>query len=1454
MFFTLPLRTFLVFNLLFYVMMDLCSMPPQTFYLSFDKGLNADFAIGDAVVVKNSDTAFVPGLSGQALHIGEDGVLCYRTKGNISAAAGTLSVWIKLDWTPAGSGCWPDRTAGKEPFRKTYHGLFFASDSLKAEINTALKYGFEYFIINQIFAHDWNHYAFTWENNVITAFLNGRMLSRAKYSEKTFGELLSLGSSSSRNLGLNGAMDELNIYDKALSADEIMKLYCRYFPVNVELMDYAAEEGKPTSFRMRFINHSGDGQEKNFRLVVKDSQNGKFLSDESFTIRLKEGESLIRKLEFTPPKAGEYRVAMSCNSVPMASWDLIAIPSKRISDSMPLSETGEVRMKLIESIDCTRDYPDDKYRDDGHCRVTSSKAGTYRESSLRKINSGFAYRVKVKNIGHPHWLEIEYPDDCDRMFFVAVYPYTKYFDRVMSNGNLDTIGVISGGEHPVSHTMQRKRLLFWPDSTELMVVCGSYSSSEAPVALAKINVYENEGSLPALKMHYPEGLPRRVAGIWQEDPTMEAYNWFNRPECYPRINLDFWRIKAERMVQYQRFMGIGQWSFLVMDYFGDKTGLNYQLYSSYISSFSGYIPGWSDVLSRTFDREGIPFMVELNHRYRFEKKLSEGSMGAVIGEEHYSRNLPDALNRGERAIEQFSGTGKFKLSSLNPLHPIAQEGWLKMIRAYRDKFGIYQQFRGINIISPVQLCFDNADSGVGDWNIAAFEKDNGIKIPVDPKSPQRMQMRLDWLKKNAWNQWLDWRCAKIRDFYVRMLAELNAGTSGRMILARMIIPSADNYISSELASGRKAKNLHELYRECGVDLTMLGKVDGLLVMPEIAPNRSRVMPERSDDESYYVFSPELTGVFERGGKASVLIARHCNLEVYWTVGKTLIKSLWWKTGTFIYDNMSVESYSTAYPNNRYVMEHMAWALAEIDPVLIDHGWWGCPENGSPELFQPFYQAYQSIPALDFARGRGSNDPVALRYLNSSSGNWFYLVNKSSSPLEIAVNTGRPDISLSDVVSSMRYQTANDGKFKLKMKGFEVRVFRSSAPLDKPAVGLMSASEDILRVKETLVLLNRQLQIYEKIFGGKDEAVIRIIRSAEDYFKAGKYCLAEHRLRSRAIKRMQEELACNLKYTMTSDGKLRLSYVNINARPVSGSIRIRSSNLWQISEPNELVFKDLKPGECFTGTVSFNAPYLAHDCKYRFGIEVALDGENATTRTIEICPYLSMWNNGQIKIDADLSDWSHNTSWYKLDSERHLLTRKPMHDKSSWQAKFAWNWTRDGLCLAVVVKDKEAVFPAERNASMWMNDSLQIYLDPRNNKSRNYDSDDLVFQVAMVDGKAAAWCEHGSDNATGEVEAEVRRDGNKTVYEIFFSRKLLSGLDMNNDSMAGFSLLVNNRDMGNDGEVFSCLSPSKQSPYLNPAAWRDLLLITENPVRATAYVYGQPVPAAGASGTRIFPIG
>ena len=1087
----------------------------ETMYLSFDRSCEAEIAFGSKNPVENSGAQPVPGIRGNGVLLGNAARLAYLADKHLRPESGSVSLWARLEKTPEGVGGWPDRAIAPEPPRKSYH-LFFGWGAL--EIATATEKGF---VLNRMFAGDWIHLALTWSGADARQhlFLNGRRVYSAPYAAPgQAGEKILLGSETWDRLGLDGVLDEVKIFDKALTEAEVCRIYSGLNPVTPVLADYAGFAGRENIYRVRFVNISTNEVKKEFTLSVYPKAGRNSLYDRKFRVNLAPGQSAWEEFVFTPPEAIAYRMVFS-DGIIQRTYETAALPAESITEAMPLSADGAAAMRLVEEIDCAAVDSADKYRDDGHCRVVNSPIGKYRETTLRETNAGFAYRFRIRKaaVGKPHYLEVEYPDDKSRIFSVSVFQFA--YDRVDGSGCLDTMGILTGGNHPLTRQKQCKKLLFWPDRENFMAVFSAFcprGDSMGPAA-CKIRLHELQEQLPRLQVNLPESLPQREFGIWEEDPTMLAGNWFNRPEAYGRkVDLDFWRIKAERALQYLRHSGKNRWSMLLFDYYGDNSGsMSYLLPDSPLTSCAGRLPGWADVFALVFEREGVPFFIELNHR---AMRSGAGALDPLLGPDGLAKSTAEAVARGEKAVELFSSGDTVALHAneplLDPLHPAVQEAFRKVIAAYARKFGKYKSFAGINIVSPLDISFQSEEYGYGDFTTGLFERECKVSLPVPRNDPQRFSKRCKYLEENCREKWITWRCEKIRDFYKMLADTLNEGAPGRRIIARCML-GMENPLAAQLAQGPIATALRDVYRGRGLDLEMLDRINGLVFLPEIAPNLSRVNPEYAHDEQYYNSSPEFAALFDNCRRPAILIQQHANLEIYPDISRTRINSFWWPVGTYIINNMQLGTYSTPQPDNIYLLENLAWVLAEIDPVFIDHGFWGSPENGAMELYQRFHRAYLSIPAVKYDKVPG--DPAVVRF----HANWFYVVNKAFYPVRVSFGIGAQNKTAVNAVTGE--EVTLGGRFERELKGHEVLVFRCPGSVAISGFSQEIPAEQKERLEKLADAWRDKLQRYEGRFG-RHVTAEAIIGAAEQYLKNREYTRCEARLQTEVLRKMEQELA------------------------------------------------------------------------------------------------------------------------------------------------------------------------------------------------------------------------------------------------------------------------------------------------------------------------------------------
>ncbi len=192
--------------------------------------------------------------------------------------------------------------------------------------------------------------------------------------------------------------------------------------------------------------------------------------------------------------------------------------------SLPGSVGEQRRGRLLASVDCTKDYPSERYFCYGSTKVVESAAGRYREAEA-KPQTRFGYRFQLEHIGRPHLTVVRYPDDKRR--YMCIMDGTSY--------DLST-GVFTGYAQPVSGKMLELRQVFWPRWTDCSITFLTWGEGE-PAAVSGFEIYELD-DLPAFPVPGDPGDgSRRELGIQYEDPcgTSASEGAMNREEWLDRI-------------------------------------------------------------------------------------------------------------------------------------------------------------------------------------------------------------------------------------------------------------------------------------------------------------------------------------------------------------------------------------------------------------------------------------------------------------------------------------------------------------------------------------------------------------------------------------------------------------------------------------------------------------------------------------------------------------------------------------------------------------------------------------------------------------------------------------------------------------------------------------------------------------------------------------------------------
>ncbi|MCK6512915.1 PKD domain-containing protein [Myxococcota bacterium] len=167
---------------------------------------------------------------------------------------------------------------------------------------------------------------------------------------------------------------------------------------------------------------------------------------------------------------------------------------------------------------------------------------------------------------------------------------------------------------------------------------------------------------------------------------------------------------------------------------------------------------------------------------------------------------------------------------------------------------------------------------------------------------------------------------------------------------------------------------------------------------------------------------------------------------------------------------------------------------------------------------------------------------------------------------------------------------------------------------------------------------------------------------------------------------------------------------------------------------------------------------------------------------------------QVVIDGDLPEWSGATA-VRLDGKSYVKLTADRAGDADLSVEFWWMWSSQGLYFAARVKDDQHVNNASPG-TLWMGDSLQVALDADADRAGpNYDIDgDYEYGLALLGGKVESErtvIPQGANPAN--LQAVIKRQGDTTIYEIFFPSASISPLKLQSNAVFFMSLLFNDDD-------------------------------------------------------------
>ena len=982
--------------------------PELLFHAPFDGSAKAAFAKGAAAPVKEANLEYAPGKHGEAVRLSSalKSMLAYEAAGNLNHKCGTVAFWFKHEW-PETKQLGIDDATGRERWRSILHApvenkhpgdgeLYFwwwrnAMRVDRGDLDNRYM-GFWQSAVKET-PGVWRHYVLTWDDFGSRLYIDGNgggvsdSLSpqREALAVKDPLEFDRDGSvfktffvgSKADGHRIDGLIDDLRIWSSPMNKKEAQALYRNELDAILVPDIYYGSEGESKTITVkvgsRDRGHAGRVPLPGVRVRLLDAS-GKVVAQSS---PIEKGRCTINA---SLPK-GEYSFALPdeyfCHKVPY--WVLgRENPVEGLPSGVGRDEARPSRLsqKLLYTVtpDLAALTPD-KFRSVGQCRMGELGGVKYLEAG-QKQGDRFALRLSFSTNAPLHCIEIDYPDDGYRtMDLVVQRSKNPYEDYTMQ------VGRYGGREVPVSGKMLTHRCLYWATAEDATLVAMT-AREGSPAAIAAVRVYAvPDGKLPATSVvgGGKRGVERRHFGSYWEDPAINLDYGVNHSSAESLNAL------IDRKAAYMKYMGQdtlaypGSWYHGLMAH--EPGGYNPRRHSRH------FLQAWFE----KFDHEGLRFVPTINQQ---TVPIEEGVVTRTSMSDGTLHPTSIAIwDTGKPSWGKWHGSPP----NFCIYHPDVQREFLRVVDALIADGNGHRSFSGIclHLTSINCLWWGGIESGYNDYCIDAFTRATGVKVPVSRSDPLRGKAYAKWLKANAYDKWVQWRCDVLADFYAKLAKRLS---DARPDLKLWVYtkPAVDPKDADYVNDGYHERKM----REAGIDASQLARrIPNLVMGSTVNPCsfRFRGIRQPKDMHGKILGFPDSRGYYSVLGPASFNWI--CLDDEYWEnpigAGKTgeLLTCDWL--------NETSWRVSALQANGRNAMKFYVLPFIFNDIQVATCGGFLEGTYGIEDMLARFAQYFRALPAVKFPT-LATDGKIVLRGGEAEGRSWFYVVNADDKPVKVTL--------------------------------------------------------------------------------------------------------------------------------------------------------------------------------------------------------------------------------------------------------------------------------------------------------------------------------------------------------------------------------------------------------------------------------------------------------------------
>jgi len=712
----------------------------------------------------------------------------------------------------------------------------------------------------------------------------------------------------------------------------------------------------------------------------------------------------------------------------------------------PKDYTDGMKLKLVWQVDAAEEQKEGEFIScDGLGQVRESKVirtplgrfrTTFTEELLTYGSTGspcsfISFLYRIQNPGRPHIAIAEYPDDTVRMQEMRVNDWTDYGGvTVLGNDTVD----LGKDNHPLTNTIQYHQCLFFPNTTAGTVSFFSFGdpkswSPEQAARVGKIWIYEVLNDVPMRKIvdapgepkwigQQPEAGPRQVMQSCLSSPLapyMKRWTICGEIPNFYRI----WLLTFINMVKRLRFAGenayhMGQFMYdapFFPSEYSDVTPADY-------SDHSGSLRDYGVLMAKIFEENNLGWFssIEMCGIHRLKR---------VCTDYEVARGFPTLgqVNRMGRQ-ETFLGRG-----TLYPIwyHPEVRKHYEKLMNELIELYGKWKGWKGITlqvneVLGPTHWSEygEQFFASYDDYSISLFEKETGVRIPVDTRDPERFSKRYEWLMENAKKEWAAWRCKKMDELYDWLRKRLQ---ETRPDLKLVLYPNQVSLIEKGYdEAADKQKSVYENAINSGLDIKRYLEAKDVVVAYTSYGQRTLERNWRNVWEEDELFS-----AVSNDGKNGITV------RYGWSENQPpRIKEWVWP------DYNHAEAWP--YPAGEYFAQYWTNIFVRTNPSLILHAIQDCTMwMGRETSMGEFAQAFRSLPAGKYQRltGNGRDNNVWIAVTQYGKDVYGYIANTQWWKVKVEVSFP----SGTEVEDLTTYRPVKGGRWVLEMKPYSIHPFK-----------------------------------------------------------------------------------------------------------------------------------------------------------------------------------------------------------------------------------------------------------------------------------------------------------------------------------------------------------------------------------------------------------------------------